>query len=143
MKKLLAIDLGTKSMGVAITDALLIAAHGYENFNFEFGNYKKAREHLIEILKKENINELAIGYPLHMSGEVSERAMSCIRFKDDLLLEMPELEITMVDERMTTIIANKRMLSAGLSANKRKKVIDQQSAVVILENYMQQRKNKI
>lgn len=142
MKKILGLDLGTKTLGIAISDSLGIAAHGLENFAFEFGNYKKAREHVLEIVERENIEEIALGLPLHMSGEMSQRAESAIRFKDDLLKENPNLKIVMIDERMTTIIANRRLLEADLSRNKRKQVIDEMSAVVILESYMATRKEK-
>lgn len=140
MKKILGLDLGTKTLGIAMSDSLLIAAHGYENFTFEFGNYKKARERVLEICSNEDIEEIALGYPLHMSGELSKRAESCNRFKDDLLKENPKLQITLVDERMTTIIANRRLLEADISRKKRKEVIDKMSAVVILESYLQTRK---
>lgn len=140
MKKIIGLDLGTKTLGIAISDALGIA-HGYENFNFEFGNYKKAREHVLELAKKESIDEIALGYPLHMSGEESERSKSTRKFKDDLLKENPNLKIVLVDERMTTIIANNRLLEANLSAKKRKEVIDKMSAVVILESYLAMRKD--
>lgn len=140
MKKILGLDLGTKTLGIAISDSLGIAAHGYENFTFEFGNYKKARERVLEIVAKEGIEEIALGLPLHMSGELSPRAESSKRFRDDLLKENSSLKIEMVDERMTTIIANNRLLEADLSRKKRKEVIDEMSAVVILESYMARRK---
>ena len=140
MKKILGLDLGTKTLGIAVSDSLLLSAHGYENFTFEFGNFKKARERVLEIVQKEDIEEIALGYPLHMSGEVSPRAESCLRFKDDLLKDNPNLKIIMVDERMTTIIANRRLLEANLSREKRNKVIDMMSAVVILDSYLSQRK---
>lgn len=138
--KVIGLDLGTTTCGIAMSDSLLIAAHGYENFRFEPGNYKKCREHLIEVLKKENVNELCIGLPLHMSGEESERSVSTRRFVDDLLKEMPELKVVFIDERMTTIIANKRLLEANLSAKKRKEVIDMMAAVAILEHYLEIRR---
>ncbi|MCR5332898.1 MAG: Holliday junction resolvase RuvX [Bacilli bacterium] len=140
MKKILGLDLGTKTLGIALSDSLGIAAHGYENFTFEFGNYKKARERVLEICQKENVDEIALGYPLHMSGEVSPRAESSKRFKEDLEKENPNLKITLVDERLTTVIAHKRLMEADLSRKKRKDVIDEMSAVVILETYMQTRK---
>lgn len=140
MKKILGLDLGTKTLGIAISDSLGIAAHGYENFTFEFGNYKKARERVLEIVQKENIEEIALGYPLHMSGEVSPRAESSKRFKEDLEKDNPNLKIILVDERLTTVIAHKRLMEADLSRNKRKEVIDMMSAVVILETYLQTRK---
>ena len=136
MSKVIGLDLGTKTLGIAISDSLRIAAHGYENFTFEVGNYKKAREHVIEIAKKEGVNEIALGYPLHMSGEVSPRCESTMRFKNDLEKECPELKITLIDERMTTIIASNRLKEANLSRKKRDNVIDKMSAVVILESYL-------
>jgi len=142
VKRIIALDLGTKTLGVAISDALHIAAHGYENFVFESGNYKKAREHVLTILDKEGVDELCIGLPLHMSGERSERSASCLRFRDDLLLARPDLKVAMVDERMTTIIANRRMLEADLSRLKRKAVIDKMAAVVILESYLAMREKQ-
>lgn len=140
MKKILGLDLGTKTLGIAISDVLGIAAHGLENFVFEKGNYKAARERVLQIVKEQDIEEIALGLPLHMNGDVSERAKSSMRFRDDLLKENPNLKIELVDERMTTIIANNRLLEANLSRNKRKQVIDQQAAVVILESYMSTRK---
>ncbi len=139
MGKIIAFDLGRKSLGVAITDALLISAHGYENFRFEDGAFKVALNEALRIIRLENVKEVCIGLPLHMSGEMSKSADSANRFKEDLIKEMPELTIAMVDERMTTIIANKRLLEADLSRNKRKKVIDEMSAVVILESYLSKR----
>ena len=136
MSKVLGLDLGTKTLGIAISDSLRIAAHGYENFTFETGNYKKARERVLEVCQKEGVTEIALGLPLHMSGEESERSKSSLRFRDDLLKENPSLQITMIDERMTTIIANNRLLEANLSREKRKAVIDKMSAVVILESYL-------
>lgn len=139
MKRVLGLDLGTKTLGIAISDSLGIAAHGYENFTFEFLNFKKARERVHEICKKEDVDTIALGYPLHMSGEKSERALSVERFKKDLENENENLKITLIDERMTTIMANNRLLEADLSRNKRKKIIDMMSAVVILESYMAQK----
>ena len=136
MSKVLGLDLGTKTLGIAISDSLRIAAHGLENFRFEIGNYKAAREHVLEIVKKENITEIALGYPLNMSGIAGERCESVNRFKSDLEKENNNLKITLIDERMTTIIANNRLLEADLSRAKRKEVIDKMSAVVILESYL-------
>jgi len=136
----LGLDLGTKTLGMAVSDSLGIAAHGVETFRFESGAYKKAREHVIAYVQKENIREVALGLPLHMSGQPSERSESALRFRDDLLAMMPELTIVMIDERMTTMLANKRLLEADLSRAKRHEVIDTMSAVAILETYLAQRR---
>ena len=64
MEKYLGLDLGTKSLGIAGSDSLGIV-HPKENFNFEKGNYKKAREHLLDIIEIENVKNIVIGYPVH------------------------------------------------------------------------------
>jgi len=141
MNNIIALDLGTKCRVFALTDAVHIAAYVYENYLLQEGNYKKARQHILDILDKEDIDEIALGLPLHMSGQPSKRSESTLRFRDDLLSERPNLKIVMVDERMTSLIANKRLLEADLSRNKRKAVIDKMSAVVILESYLEMRNN--
>lgn len=134
--KILGLDLGTTTCGIAISDSLGIAAHNYENYTFEKGNFKKAKEHIIEILNKENINEIVIGFPLHMSGEESERSISTRRFVTDLCKDVPNLIVHFEDERMTTIIASKRLHEANINTKKQKKIIDMMSAVVILQNFL-------
>ena len=139
MGKIIGFDLGRKSLGIAISDALLIAAHGYEEFRFEDGAFKKALNRAVDVIKKENVNEVCIGLPLHMSGEESDSSRSCRKFANDLHELLPDIKIELVDERMTTMIATNRLLEANLSRNKRKEVIDKMSAVVILESYMNMR----
>lgn len=140
MKRIIGLDLGTRTCGIAISDTLGIA-HGYENFRFLDGAYKQCLSHIMEVLKKEDVHEIALGYPLNMNGTVGERAESCARFKEELLALDPTLKIELVDERMTTMIATKRLLEADLSRAKRHAVIDQQSAVVILESYLEAKEN--
>ena len=138
MAKVIGLDLGTKTMGIAISDSLGMIAYGYENYRFEPGNYKAARAHLMRIIDQEHVQEIALGLPLHMSGDMSERATSCLRFKEDILAERPQLKVVMVDERMTTMIAQKRMIEANVRKDKRREVIDKMAAVVILETYLAQ-----
>lgn len=141
MKKIIAFDLGTKTLGIAISDALGIAAHGLENFRFNEGGYQTAITHAVEVLNKEGVDEVAIGLALNMNGTDSDSSKASSIFKDELLKKMPNLKIKMVDERMSTMLANRRLLESDISRAKRKKVIDMQSAVVILETYMEMKKN--
>ena len=136
MKKILGLDLGTTTLGIAETDALGLASHGRETFRFEPGNFKSAREHVLQIASKEGISEIALGMPLYESGDVSPHAKSCMRFKDDLLKENPNLQITLVDESYSTIEADEKLKETGLSYEKRKEIIDEMAAVVILERYL-------
>ena len=136
MKRILGLDLGTKTIGIAMTDELGLAAHGYETFRFEEFNYKKAREHVIELCKKFDIEEVALGIPYYASGDISPRAESCLRFKDDLLKLNPNLKITMIDESYSTIEADELLKEQNLSYYKRKEIIDEMAALVILNRYL-------
>lgn len=136
MKKILGLDLGTTTLGIAETDALGLAAHGVETFRFEPGNFKAARIHILELCSKNDITEIALGMPLYQSGDESPHAKSCLRFKEDLLKENPNLKIEMVDESYSTIEADEKLKVTGLSYEKRKEIIDEMAAVVILERYL-------
>ena len=136
MSKVLGLDLGSRTLGIAMSDVSRWYAYGVENFRFEEGNYKKAVEHVVTLARKEGITEIALGLPLNMNGSMSPRAESAMRFKSQLEEAAPELKVEMIDERWTTKIATNRLLEANLSRGKRKKVIDQQAAVVILESYL-------
>ena len=138
MKKVMGLDLGTRSCGIAISDTLGIA-HPKEEFRFLEGAYRQCLAHLAELLKKEDIHEIALGYPLNMDGSVGESAKRSERFKAELLEMDPALSVTLVDERLTTVMASRRLLEADLSRGKRHAVIDQQAAQVILESYLNQK----
>ena len=142
MKQLLGLDLGTTTLGIAITDKLGIAVHGRETFRFEPGNFKKAREHVLEICEKEGITELVLGVPYYASGDVSPHAESCLRFKKDLLNVNSNLQIHEVDESYSTIEADEKLQEMNLSATKRKELVDEYAAVVILERYLRQKETK-
>lgn len=138
MKKVMGLDLGTRSCGIAISDTLGIA-HPKEEFRFLEGAYRQCLAHLQELLKKEDIHEIALGYPLNMDGSAGESAKRSERFKEELLQMDPTLSVSLVDERLTTVMASRRLLEADLSRGKRHAVIDQQAAQVILESYLNQK----
>lgn len=141
MNKIIGLDLGSKTLGIAISDALGIAAHGLENFRFNEGGYQTAIKHALEVLKQQNVNEVALGLALNMDGSESKSSETARKFREELLKNNPNLKVEMVDERMSTMVAHQILLEANLSRAKRKKVIDMESAVVILETYMEQKKN--
>lgn len=141
MNRIIGFDLGSKSLGIAITDSLGIAAHGYENFRFTNKAYQQAIAHALMVIDKEKINDVVIGLALNMDGSMSDSAHAATIFKDELLKRRPNLKIIMMDERMTTMQANRILLEADLSREKRKKVIDMESAVMILETYLMRLKN--
>ena len=110
-----------------------------ENFRFEDNNYDIALERVIYYVKKDDIKEIALGLPLHMSGDESEHSKLARLFKTMIGEKLPNIKVVLIDERWTTKQANRRLLEADLSRKKRKNVIDKMSAVVILETYLQMR----
>lgn len=143
MKRILGLDLGVKTLGIAVSDALGLAAHGYENFRFSEKAYQQAIAHTLEILNKEKIDEVALGLALNMNGTESDSSQAARKFKEELLKHNPNLKIELIDERMSTIQATRLLLEADLSRAKRKKVIDMTSAVMILETYLRKKENAV
>ena len=117
-----------------------IIATGVENFRFESMDFDKALERVKFYVKRDNIKEIALGLPLHMSGDESDHSLMCRDFKARIEIEIPGVKVALVDERWTTKQANRYLLEADLSRNKRKKVIDKMAAVCILEAYLPTRK---
>lgn len=141
MNRIMGLDLGTKTLGIAISDALGIAAHGYENFRFQEKAYQQAITHVVEVCKKERINDIVIGLALNMNGTESPSSTAARKFKEELLKHLPTLHIEFMDERMSTMQATRILLEADLSRKKRKQVIDMESAVMILETYLRKMEN--
>lgn len=134
-KKYLALDLGVKTLGIAYNDALGFV-HGLETFRFDRNQYIVARKHVIELSEKMMINDLVLGYPLHLSGEQSEMSQIVLRFKEDLLKEKPSLNIELVDERLSSVTANKSISERGMNHQQRKDNVDKIAACVILDTYL-------
>ena len=140
MERYIGLDLGTTTVGIAISDVLGIV-HGRENFCFERGNFKKAREHIINLLNEEKINKVVVGLPLMPNGEEQTRCESTKRFMNDILKELPTLEVIYEDERFSTIEAKERMIDMNMKKSKSENLIDMFSAIIILERYLRRIEN--
>ncbi|UWD33960.1 Holliday junction resolvase RuvX [Mesomycoplasma molare] len=134
-KRKLGIDLGTKTCGFAISDPFNIIATGLENFFFKENDFKSVIEKIREFTKLYNIDIFALGYPLKMSGNKSERTLMVENFKK-LLEQNFDIPVILIDERETTKNAEQLMINAGLSRKKRKKHKDKLAAQLILEDYL-------
>lgn len=129
----LGLDLGTKSLGLALSDRLGLVASFYKNINYN--DEDKLLEEIKEIVIKENVEKLVLGLPKNMNNSLGERAEVTIKFKQKLE-DLLHLEVILEDERLTTKVAESILIQADLSRKKRKKVIDGVSAVVILQSYL-------
>lgn len=141
VSKVIGLDLGTTTLGVAYNDALGFV-HGVETFRFPKNQYIVARKHVHEIVEKMMIKEIAIGLPLHLSGEMSEMANNVLRFIEDLKAEDPSLDIHTVDERLSSVSANNTISELGFNHEKRKQSVDRIAACVILDTYIRMKENK-
>lgn len=135
MEKILGLDLGSRTCGIAMSDALGMLAHGVETYHFPDNAYAKCAKHIQEIVEENNIRIIVLGLPKHMNGDLGERAQISIDFKERLE-KMMNVEVKLVDERLTTVVAQNELIFANVSRKKRKKVIDKMAAVQILQGYL-------
>lgn len=136
MKKILGLDLGSRTCGVAMSDLLGMIAHGVETYRFKEDDYESAANYVTDIIKANQIETVVLGLPKHMNGDLGERAQISIDFKKRLETLSPEIEVVLVDERLTTKLAQNQLIFADVSRKKRKKVIDKMAAVAILQSYL-------
>ena len=129
------LDLGSRTLGIATSDALGWFASSLTTIRFEDDDYETALEKLLPLIKEHRIQTIVLGLPKHMNGDMGEKCDMVLAFKARLE-ELTHLEVITVDERWTTVIANRRLLDADLSRKKRKEVIDKMAAVEILQGYL-------
>ena len=139
--KVIGLDLGTTTLGIAYSDVFGFV-HGIETFRFPKNQYIVARKHVLELLEKMGIKEIAIGLPLHLSGGMSEMANNVMRFREDLLKERPDLIINTVDERLTSVSANRSISEQGMNHKQRKESVDRIAACIILDTYIRMKERK-
>lgn len=137
----LGLDLGTRTLGVAISDTSHIIASPLTVIRFPEGQYEIALEELKKILDEYQISKIALGLPKNMNGSegfASERS----RLFKELLEQNIDIPVYLVDERLSTMEAENILLEVDLSRKKRKKVIDGVAAVIILETFIKMEENK-
>ena len=133
------LDVGDKTIGVAVSDELLITAQGITII--ERVGIRKDAGKIMDIIKEYNCDTVVIGLPMALDGSDSIQTEKVYEFKTMLENKMKSsgmrgINIVFEDERLTTIIAERVLIEADLSRSKRKKVIDKQAAVIILQGYL-------
>ena len=131
----LGLDLGSKTLGIAISDRTNFIASVYTTIFFKDENYVSLIEPLREIINKEEIGTLILGLPKNMNNSLGTRAMITLEFKEMLEHEFG-LPVIMEDERLTSVISNNILISANVSRSKRKKKVDGMAAEIILQSYL-------
>lgn len=133
--RVLGLDLGTVTLGVAVSDALGMIARPLVTLRFEHEDFQHAISQLLPIIKEQGAKTLVLGLPKHMNGSLGVSALRSQEFKR-LLEETADVEVVLVDERLSTVAAQRMMIESDLSRKKRKQVIDQMAAVQILQGYL-------
>ena len=131
----LGLDLGSKTLGLAISDTTLTIANSLKTLYFSNEDYDSLMEPLNEIIKEYQIKRIILGYPLNMDGSIGTRAEITIEFKKKLE-ERFKLEVILQDERLTSVISNQILIDADISRKKRKKKVDSIAATLILQSYL-------
>ena len=131
----LGLDLGSKTLGIAISDTTNCIASVYTTLYFKDEDYNSLILPLEDIIDKEKIDTLVLGLPKNMNNTLGERAMITLEFKK-MLEDRFELPVIMEDERLTSVISNNVLIDANVSRKKRKKKVDGMAAVIILQGYL-------
>ncbi|MFG6338990.1 MAG: Holliday junction resolvase RuvX [Lachnospiraceae bacterium] len=137
--RIMGLDLGSKTVGVAISDPLLITAQGIEIIRRKEENKLRQTLARIEALIVEyEVDRIVLGLPKNMNDTLGERAQLSLAFKEKLE-RRTGLPVVMWDERLTTVAADKAMMEAGIRRENRKDYVDMIAACLILQGYLDSR----
>ena len=129
----MSLDVGSRTIGIACSDALLMTAQGIETIRRT--SLEKDFNRLQELITEYEVHELVVGMPKNMNGTKGERAEKTEEFVEKMK-EVINLPVTYWDERLSTVMAERQLIAADVSRKKRKSVIDKMAAVVILQGYL-------
>lgn len=136
----LGIDLGSKTVGLAMSDTTLTIASTYKTIFFKDEDYNSTINEIKNIIKEYNITKIILGLPKNMNNTLGERAEITLKYKE-LLEKSTDLPVIMFDERLTSVISNSILIEADMSRKKRKKKVDSIAAQIILQDYLNKEKN--
>ncbi|APZ49020.1 Holliday junction resolvase RuvX [Jeotgalibaca sp. PTS2502] len=134
--RIMGLDVGSKTVGVAVSDLMGWTAQGIETIQINEEEEKFGMDRLKELIAEYEVEKVVIGLPKNMDNSIGFRAEASIAY-GDLVKAETGLEVDYVDERLTTVQAEKMLINEGnVSRKKRKKVIDKLAAVILLQNYL-------
>lgn len=134
--RIMGLDYGTKTVGIAISDALGLTAQGIETIERKEENkLRRTCARIEELIREYEVEKIVLGFPKHMNNDVGERAEKSLEFKA-MLERRTGLEVVMWDERLTTVAAERTLIESKVRREDRKKYIDKIAAVFILQGYL-------
>lgn len=137
----LGLDLGTKTLGVAITDKTRTIARVLKVIHFKSEDYETPLKEVVELVNVYDIKKIALGLPKNMNNSCGFASERSLEFKKKLE-ERINIPIVLIDERLSTVEAENILLNADMSREKRKKVIDGVAAEIILETLMKKEESE-
>ena len=138
--RIMGLDFGSKTVGVAVSDELFITAQGVEIIRRKEENkLRRTLARIEELIEMYEVEEIVLGLPKNMNDTIGERAELSLEFKDKLE-RRTGLPVIMWDERLTTVAADRAMMEAGIRREDRKEYVDKIAAVFILQGYLDRRK---
>ena len=140
--RIMGLDFGSKTVGVAISDPLLITAQGLEIIRRKGENkLRQTLARIEELIVEYEVSEIVLGLPKNMNDTLGDRANLSLEFQEKLE-RRTGLPVTMWDERLTTVSADRAMMEAGIRRERRKEYVDKIAAVFILQGYLDYRAGK-
>lgn len=134
--RIMGLDYGSKTVGVAVSDALGLTAQGIEIVRRKSENkLRQTLARIEEIAKEYGVEKIVLGFPKHMNNDIGERAEKSLEFKE-MLERRTGLPVVMWDERLTTVEADRTMMETGIRRENRKEYVDMIAAVFILQGYL-------
>lgn len=131
----LGLDLGTKTLGLSLSDVTGTIASTYKVIRFNENDFDILLPQIKEIVLKEAVGELVLGLPKNMNNTIGDRALVTIEFKEKLENYL-NMKVNLMDERLSTVSAHNYMISADMSRKKRKEKVDALAANIILQSYL-------
>lgn len=134
--RIMGLDFGTKTVGVAVCDPTGMIAQGLETITRKEDNkLRQTCRRIQELISEYEIETIVLGYPKNMDDTIGERAIKCQEF-GQMLERRTGLKVILWDERLTTVAANEVLAQSGVPESERKKVIDKVAAGIILQDYL-------
>lgn len=140
-KRTMGLDVGSRTVGVAVSDLMGWTAQGVETVKINADLKDFGIDRICQLVKEHDVDKIVIGFPKNMNNSIGPRAQASMDYGDMLKEVLPDCEIIFQDERLTTFEANRMLVEEGdVSRKKRKQVIDKLAAVLILQNYLNTKK---
>ncbi|MBE6144064.1 MAG: Holliday junction resolvase RuvX [Firmicutes bacterium] len=136
------LDLGTKTLGISISDETKTIASPFKTIRFSENNNDEVLDELKEIVKEFHVEKIILGLPKNMNNTIGDRALETMDFQKKLN-DLLKIDVVLQDERLSTVSAHNYLLEANVSRKKRKGVVDKMAANIILQTYLDKEKGML